>query len=440
MASYKLKTVSNRSMSEHKTDIDYALNRYLISNLGKSGTTITSSDKATSDPKQYIPPAAGKPIKGGPGNTYFIQPQQNSSKIQDIVLQAHGDGWTVNNEDYVNFNRYYAINLADESPSGKHYVFFCRPDLYLLDVKGNWYTLSTKSRVAQDSFFQKLAYEDPMIIRSLTAEFADSNVRNIQSTFAAPSQSGYGNSTTTDGTRDANGVSLSIHSLIPFLTGRVESIQLPDYSIKTFSLTQPYTKYSLPMSLTSIESTTGGSFDVSFREDGNFSITKMFYAWIRYMDGVMRNEYSPKAKYQKYNALDYATSVYDIIVDPTGTEIKFFGKYTGVIPTAVPLSDHGFNKSGGSSGASSVNISFQYFHYEPLNPEILLDFNYNSLGYIYMENAGKYRVFDMRSCPLPYMDTYDSNYLSAGRPYVGRPYVVQDTQRRKFFLRWMPPV
>ena len=83
---------------------------------------------------------------------------------------------------------------------------------------------------------------------------------------------------------------------------------------------------------------------------------------------------------------------------------------------------------------------FQYFHYEPLNPEILLDFNYNSLGYIYMENAGKYRVFDMRSCPLPYMDTYDSNYLSAGRPYVGRPYVVQDTQRRKFFLRWMPPV
>ena len=440
MASYKLKTVSNRSMSKNKTDIDYALNRYLISNLGKSGTTITPSDKATSDPKQYIPPAAGKPIKGGPGNTYFIQPQQNSSKIQDIVLQAHGDGWTVNNEDYVNFNRYYAINLADESPSGKHYVFFCRPDLYLLDVKGNWYTLSTKSRVAQDSFFQKLAYEDPMIIRSLTAEFADSNVRNIQSTFAAPSQSGYGNSTTTDGTRDANGVSLSIHSLIPFLTGRVESIQLPDYSIKTFSLTQPYTKYSLPMSLTSIESTTGGSFDVSFREDSNFSITKMFYAWIRYMDGVMRNEYSPKAKYQKYNALDYATSVYDIIVDPTGTEIKFFGKYTGVIPTAVPLSDHGFNKSGGSSGASSVNISFQYFHYEPLNPEILLDFNYNSLGYIYMENAGKYRVFDMRSCPLPYMDTYDSNYLSAGRPYVGRPYVVQDTQRRKFFLRWMPPV
>jgi hypothetical protein len=205
-------------------------------------------------------------------------------------------------------------------------------------------------------------------------------------------------------------------------------MQLPDYVVKSYTLTQPYTKYSLPVGVNAIESSTGGTFDVTFREDKDLNITKLFYAWAYYIDGVSRNVFSPKKKYLLYNALDYATSVYDIAVGPTGEDIVYFGKYTGVIPTNVPISDLSWSKGG--TPQTTMSVSFSYFMYESFNSDILVDFNYNSLGYIYMNESGGSP--DMYS-----IATYNPEEVTSGVAMVGRPFII--TENGKPLLKWAPP-
>ncbi len=378
---------------------------------------------------------------------YWVEPKVMPRGQSNIVLQAMNDGFRSPHEDYFNFNRFYNVNLTDGIPSNRHYVFMCRPDLYLLQLynpssPSQRYGLSSESRVAGDPLFRKLWYENPLLIESLTAEFDVYNINNqIKDSMVAVNRSGYGNSLHVDPMTDKAGNHLTTHSLLPFLTGRVQSIQIPDFAIKTYQMTQPYTKYGLPMSLTAIESTTGGSFDITFREDAQYSVTKLFYAWVYYMDGVMRNKFSPKLKYMRFNALDYATSIYDIIVGDDGEEIVWFGKYTGCIPTNVPVSDLGFNKGG--SPIDSVSITFNYFNYEAMNPEILLDLNYNSLGYNYMEKYGT-KIFDESDCLLDHMSTYNPDLVGPASGYVGRPFVVsyhplRETEKTKHKLWWARP-
>ena len=351
--------------------------------------------------------------------------------------QQHLQAWS-------DFDRFYSVDLMREQPSGRHYIFICRPDLYLVEANSPTgsqnVSLSTDSRVAYDSYFQYLAQHHPHIIASLTGEFAGVNTKSrvLTSSFtAAQAASGYGNSTTAvaGDTVNVNGKShqLTIHTFIPYLTSRIESLQLPDYKIEDRFIVQPYTKYSIPYTTSALGSSTGGSFDITFREDRDFSIHKLFYAWIYYQNNVMRNIFKPKEKYMMYNALDYATSIYDFIVDETGENIVYWTKYTGCVPTSVPLSDLSFNR--GSEPPTTVNISFSYFFCEHMDLNILLDFQYNSLGYVAMRSYFKNNPLNpfsiKQTAPI-----YDENTF-LGRNFVGRP-VVFYTGDKTFKLRWLP--
>ena len=129
---------------------------------------------------------------------------------------AHKQSWS-------DFDRFYAIDLDNELPSGRHYIFICRPDLYLVEngsAVSNSIELSSKSRVNVDPYFTYLAKFHPEIIASLTGDFAGlKSLKNMKQ--AAATGSGYGNSRTTDGTTVKVGdksYTLSIHSFIPYLS------------------------------------------------------------------------------------------------------------------------------------------------------------------------------------------------------------------------------
>lgn len=371
---------------------------------------------------------------------YFTNDFNSTDRSVNLAL-AMNDGTDdkAHKQSWAKFDRFYNIDLANEGPSNRHYIFICRPDLYLVEENGTGLNLSTKSRVAYDPFFMYLAQHHPQIIGSLTGEFA--GIGNLtRTTASAATGSGYGNSINTDGTRvKINGVDrqLTIHAFIPFLTPRIESLQLPDYTIKQNTLVQPYTKYSIPYSTSAIESSTGGSFDITFREDRFLSIHKLFYAWIYYMNGVMKDIFCPKDRYLMYNAIDYATSIYDFIVDDTGENVVYWAKYTGAIPTSVPMSDLSFNRNGAAE--SRISIPFSYFYCEHMNQEILLDFNYNSLGYIcmntYSGNNKLHPVNKNQTLPI-----YDENTF-LGRNFSGRPVVLLETLKNGdpvIKLRWLP--
>lgn len=336
------------------------------------------------------------------------------------------------------FDRFYAIDLVNEVPSSRHYIFICRPDLYLVEDGNKNLSLSAESRVAYDPYFNYLAEFHPQIVGSLTGDFA--GITSLRKTDQAEATaSGYGNSQNTDGTAvniGGGNRTLTVHAFIPYLTSRIESLQLPDYTIKQNYVVQPYTKYSIPYSTSAIESSTGGTFDITFREDRYYSIHKLFYGWVYYMNGVMRNIFHPKEKYLLYNAIDYATSIYDFIVDETGENVLYWTKYTGAIPTNVPMSDLSFNRNG--SAETNVTISFSYFYCEHMNREILMDFNYNSMGYIAMNTYAPNNKLNPVSLDQTTPIYNSDNFL--GKNFVGRPVILYMKDRGKpcIKLRWLP--
>lgn len=375
---------------------------------------------------------------------YFSNDFYSLDRSKNIALAMNdGTADAAHKQAWVDFDRFYSIDLHTELPSGRHYIFMCRPDLYLVEegsAASGVLQLSSESRVNVDPYFTYLAKFHPEIIASLTGDFAGikSNVLT-NTTESAASESGYGNSQTTDGTKvisNGKAYQLTIHSFIPYFTSRVESLQLPDYNIKSNMIVQPYTKYSMPYTTSAIESTTGGNFDITFREDRYYSIHKLFYGWLYYQNNVMRNIFSPKKKYVMYNALDYATSIYDFIVDETGENIIYWTKYTGCVPTNVPMSDLSFNRGG--EAESKVSISFSYFMCEHMDRNILLDFQYNSLGYIAMNNY----FSDRKLNPFPIDQTvpiYNKDTF-LGKNFVGRPVIFygDDSRGNKVFkLRWL---
>jgi len=344
---------------------------------------------------------------------------------------------TSNNSDWIHFDRWYSIDLNKEDISGRHYIFICRPDLNLVTEGTN--KLNAASGIASDGFFQYLASYYPHIITSLTGEFDVTMGHGKISQSDRGCGSGLGNATQYSSAKDSMGNSLPIHTFIPVLTGRAESLQLPDMTIKNYELTQPYTKYTIPYAASAIESQTGGTFDIVFREDQDFSIHKLFYAWIYYTDGVMRNRFRPKDKYIIYNAFDYATSIYDIAVDATGENIIWFAKYTGCFPLTSPTSNLSFNLH--SSPDPRATIPFAYFFCEQNNLWSLLDFNYNSLGYVYMKKINSSMSEKMNpKVPVEAIYNQTVNYSKAflGRSQVGRPVVFMNAAKRILKLRWMP--
>ena len=365
-------------------------------------------------------------------NLYYGEINKRSSLGLDInneILLGLNDGF-IGSAAWSNFDRWYSIDLNQEGVSGRHYIFMCRPDLNLVDGATDTTTkkvLNKKNGISEDPYFQYLGAYYPDIISSLTAEFniTSTSTRKYTNAYAG---SGFGNSQYDS---REGGQNMPIHTFIPFLTSRAESLQLPDYSIKTEELRQPFTRYGIPYPTSAIESQCSGDFDITFRDDKYLSIRKLFYAWIYYMDGVMRDKFTPKDKYIIYNCFDYATSIYDIQVDETGENVIWWTKYTGCFPYQVPLSDLSFNK--GADPDPKCSISFKYYMCEPLSIASLIDFNYNSLGYRFMRKGVDSKsgrpIYsrDFMNPNLKFAPSYNFNssniYQGAflGTNFVGRP-------------------
>lgn len=237
------------------------------------------------------------------------------------------------------FDRYYSINPDMELTDVCHYIFMTRPDLNIADIVNN--NPRILDHISQESNeFTIASQTNPDLIRSLI-------------------NSGYGT-----------------HEFIPIITSRVEALQLPDFSLRTYTIEQPYSGYAMPISTHGIHSTTGGQFDLTLRETSDLSMHKLFQLWTKYINDISLGKYRPKDIYVRENRCDYAVSIYDIICAPDAKTILYWVKYVGAFPNIAPISDLSFNKGSGIS--NQLNISFDYFLSEPMNLYSLVDFNLNS--------------------------------------------------------------
>ena len=248
------------------------------------------------------------------------------------------------------------------------------------------------------------------------------------------------------------------HDFIPYLVGRAESLQLPDYSIKQYKMNQPFTDYNIPYAGQAAGAMTGGSFDIVFRDDNELRIHKLFQAWVLYINNVTRNIFGPNVANIRDNRFDYATSVYCFTCKADAETIVHWAKYTGAFPTSVPNSDMSFNLRGNID--QKMRVSFDYFLPEVLEPHIIADFNKNaglssatkSQAYIptYRTESLSYGGFsDYRTTTMKLMDSrllnatvkYDKTnpmVYGSGNGLVGCPFVVTDSDGN-FRLRWKDP-
>lgn len=285
-----------------------------------------------------------------------------------------------------NFNRFYTIFPDMEMPNDlKTYVFITRPEMNLFRSGRAYKTykdaaLALEEDNANDAMLMNMSVLHPEILTMLTKYYS------------------------TD------------HYFIPYLQGRAESLQLPDYQIRTSELSIPFYNYKYIYPTVTNESITGGTFDISFREDNELRITKMFQFWIHYIDAIMKNKMKPSDSHIRDSTFDFMCSVYEIICDPTTQKVLFYAKYSGCFPTSVPISNLSHNLRSGVE--SKTSVTFAYSFVEAMKPEIMLDFNKNS--------PGKGEIIDI----------YDTDFNMMGDSIVGNPTLEIGANGRSLLLNW----
>ena len=276
---------------------------------------------------------------------------------------------------YQNFNRYYNIYPELEMSDFKSWVFITRPDLWIFendykDLAGGSAskTSALRTGIFYDPYMRYMFQMFPVILKSLTPGL------------------------------DTN------HDFIPFLMDRTESLQLQDYNVKTEEVSQLHTGYKLQYASNALESKTGGTVDLTFREDSWGRVTKLFNTWIHYIDGVVRDIFRPRREMVYLNKIDYTCSIYHFLCDQTGEDIVYFSKYTGCFPINANHANFSHQLHGGID--NKVDVTFAYSDFDTLNLEILTDFNLNSR---------------QRGPVAPHYETYGIGDYIVGAPFVYYP-------------------
>lgn len=296
-----------------------------------------------------------------------------------------------------NFNRFYSVFPEMEMAADlKTYIFITRPEMNLLasstsgvfgggssGTKTTHTTLVTENQ--KDVRLLYMAQYCPEILHMLTEDYS------------------------------------STHDFIPYLQSRAMSLELPDYQIRTSDFTIPFFSYKFTYPTVTNESETGGSFNITFREDERLRITNMFQFWIYYQDAVTKNKMKVASKHKWENFFDYMCSVYELVCDPTSMRILFWSKYTGCFPTSVGISNLSHNLQ--STVNNSVSVGFNYIRVEHNNPMIIADFHMNTAG------AGS-----------NFEPVYNDDFGVIGDSLVGCPKIIEDSVSKGLYLEWTPYV
>lgn len=334
----------------------------------------------------------------------------NRDDIANNMCEVIGSENTNIMFDNTYFNRYRHIYHGDEIKSGKKYCFIVKPDLNIPEA------------INKDPYFANLYTTRPHILQCLTHV-------NLNSVMKGD---------VTSGPTENN-------HFISFLTDRTMSFALPDFNVQEYKLDQPFTNFSTSYAGNSNEIRTNQSTQVQFRDTVNLDVLTLFDAWIKYEDlvsyGVVAPYYDYATAAMTYGVpiIDYATSIYEIITRPDGTEILYWAKFTGLFPTTVPHSNYQY--SWQDEIDNEIEIQFSGGLPETLNPRILADFNYNAglFNEDQYERAISLKADKANLTFVPHARYgYEDLPTPGGSSIVGAPYITYNDTRKSYNLRWQP--
>lgn len=141
----------------------------------------------------------------------------------------------------------------------------------------------------------------------------------------------------------------------------------------------------------SIASRTSGNISITFEDDKYLTIYKLVSLWMEYIELVYLGDLSPTNDNIKQNILDYAVSLFFLVVRNTGEpvpvspgakatkcayEIVFWEKLTGVFPSSRPDSSFAYNREQFIN--PEFTVQFEYAMRSKsgfLDPMVLSEFN-----------------------------------------------------------------
>lgn len=212
---------------------------------------------------------------------------------------------------------------------------------------------------------------------------------------------------------------------------------------------------------TIVTSNNGGTLDLQFRDTKYMDVYEMIRMWIWYIHKRTTGEFFPPFNgYQYQNtwahsangngvinnytcshpydrALEYAASLYDIVVDETGKNIIYWCKYYGIFPISLSNPMLANDKNVALTGEPLLSTSFRYQYKLENVYRTLIEFNYNaglnpSDGL--KTNADEDAAAFIRS----------SCYFGAGSMFTGTPFIVAQKSLKRnpldptTFVKYVP--
>lgn len=135
-------------------------------------------------------------------------------------------------------------------------------------------------------------------------------------------------------------------------------------------------KYGFAMPVKGVSNNVGVDVSVTFNDNSNGDISKLFYAWDLYSRAVSKEGYAKRNEYIKYNIIDTAISLYIVVTDSNFNIISFapaIGLHMSDVPSHFARhSEEGFNKE---EILSEFTITFKCFDFSPHDPSYFDAFN-----------------------------------------------------------------
>jgi hypothetical protein len=260
------------------------------------------------------------------------------------------------------------------------------------------------------------------------------------------------------------------------LTNRVMNMSVTGTTLEQLQSVQKSTNNASIMPGTTISSDYGNTLNLTFRDTKDLEVYECLRLWMRYIHniyiGTFASSYNNYSYYNNYGdlsytgentgsnvsyksmnkihpydrALDYCSTIFDIVTNESGTKIVYWCKYIGVYPINVTQSGLTDNMNKALDNEQTLSASFYYQGKEEYKMKSLVEFNYNagilnSLGK--PESDTKWVVSNpylVRQSTNPdkvgYVDPkiLKMDYIGAAGMFTGRPYCVL----REGYNRLMP--
>lgn len=327
----------------------------------------------------------------------------NKNKLRkDEILRLDDNGYLVgldlikkaNNlrsrSDIDLFNKYYrfgVFNPYETVGTTKEFLFFTKPDLFIMDQSVSDYFASTtllRPQLRSIPYWKDLLARMPEVIY------------NLQNSCNVPNKNPF------------------IHLLANTVTNTLE---VPSISAETTDT--PTNMYGVNFSYRGSSEASNDSFDFSleFLDTKYLPVYTFFKAYEEYEILKHHGLIGPHINHIQNKILHDQIAVYKFIVDDDMETIIYYAKYTGVMPVSV--SRDSFSSVDFSDGIK-INVGFKAAFFEDSDPLILSDFNslgnsaYQAANYrvdIYNDTSGR---VDFRPTTCAHVEAQKSDYAPGG--------------------------